>query len=883
MRTLQPVYALHVHNTVSLPNSWCRFLILTAVFLLFVLPLLSIPRMQPSARSHSATSFTAAQSSKTVSDDGVDRPAPVVGAQNTPPTQTFTGTASLRSWSSEEIGVGTTPIVKRLQPTGTSLLDGSVLIVGGFQSPPGPDTDPAAASAELYNPVTGTFRITGALVQPRFSHTATRLLDGRVLITGGFEYMALESAEIYDPATQTFSATGSMSRARTGHTATLLPDGRVLIVGGDDINPLSSTAEIYDPKTGTFSTTGSLQRRRSRHSATLLHDGRVLVAGGYGSIVYNGEIYDPATGTWTTTGSTQEPRNGHTATLLDDGRVLLVGGSNESTAAFRSAELYDPVTGLFTATASMQTPRRGHTATLLSDGTVVIIGGFDGTTGSVANVERYDPARNIFIAAGTMIEARELPATALLADGTILVVGGTLKESSAELYDPVTRTSDDTSRKLKGQRFDHTATLLPNGTVLIVGGIDYTTNSSHTLADAALYEPETRSFSTTGAMRENRYAHTATLLESGKVLITGGFRGAESLHSAEIYDPAKGSFATTGSMAVPRMGHTATLMQDGRVLITGGGRINNSGTIEPYRSAELYDPTTGRFTTVGSMQMERQLHTATLLVDGTVLVVGGYNFRGQNTAEIYDPATRTFSTTNAMTDARYRHTATRLLDGTVLIAGGMEGLTILASTEIYDPRRHRFIRSDSLVEDRYSHEATLMDDGIVLFTGGYSGSVSTPDAADVEVYDPGPQAFKTAGTMVGKSTDNTATVLEDGTVLIVGGTTGIVEVGKLRIENTYTGTLTIPTGWVSTATPTVTVTGSTTGTTVMDGSVNDGPWFRLQPGVAVETTVPPLEDGADQPIVLRLRDTSSSALVVVRGSIDIDTPRSRVLLPIIWR
>ena len=233
----------------------------------------------------------------------------------------------------------------------------------------------------------GTFSPTGSMETARSSPTATALPDGRVLIAGGASgqaesSVALASAELYDPATGTFSPTGSLATARGLHTATLLPDGRVLIAGGNDGSEVLASAELYDPATGKFSPTGPLATARDSHTATALSDGRVLIAAGYDGTrtrFASAELYDPTTGKFSPTGSLATARNGHTATLLSGGRVLITGGYDGSGYSV-SAELYDPATGTFGPTGSMTDARTYHTATLLSDGRVLIAGGgtYDG-------------------------------------------------------------------------------------------------------------------------------------------------------------------------------------------------------------------------------------------------------------------------------------------------------------------------------------------------------------------------------------------------------------------------------------------------------------------------------------------------------------------------
>jgi Galactose oxidase, central domain len=344
--------------------------------------------------------------------------------------------------------------------TATRLVDGRVLVAGGYAS-----NDFSLESATLYDPADDTFAPTGSLAAARGMHTATRLADGRVLIAGGgpaswsIGGAYLASAELYDPATGTFSPTGPMTTTREDHTATLLADGRVLITGGDDVGSHAvASAELYDPGTGTFSATGTMTTARGFHTATLLDDGRVLVVGGAaaawspGPYLASAELYDPTTGTFSSTGSMSVGRVYHIATLLADDRVLVAGGGGEYVdQSLASAELYDPDTGSFSSTGSMTAGRVYESATLLPDGRVLIAGGMpdggDYATGTfLASAETYDPATGSFAGSGQMAETRVYHTGTLLSDGRVLVTGGFGNRvvlaalDSAELYDPTTGT-----------------------------------------------------------------------------------------------------------------------------------------------------------------------------------------------------------------------------------------------------------------------------------------------------------------------------------------------------------------------------------------------------------------------------------------------------------
>ncbi len=342
-------------------------------------------------------------------------------------------------------------------------------------------------------------------------------------------------------ALPTWTPTGNLKTPRGGHTATLLPGGKVLVAGGwvDDHTPINS-AELYDIATGTWSVTGSLSSAYYGHTATLLPNGKVLVVGYRVNGLFS-ELYDPATGTWSP--NTVPPGLADAATLLPNGKVLMVWYTVTPDSPF--AHLYDPATLTWLPAATPTSVRNDSTATLLQNGSVLVAGG------------RSDPAP------GGWWEFEPEP-------------------TRAEVYDAL-------SDSWKGV-----------GTALILG------------------------------------LHTATLLPNGKVLLMGWGYGPAT---AKLYDPAAETFTDTGNFTVGRMCcHTATLLPNGKVLVAGG---RGAGGSDPSRSAELYDRDTGMWTSTSSLNTGRHSHTATSLPDGRVLVAGGVtheNWFALNSAEIYGPA-----------------------------------------------------------------------------------------------------------------------------------------------------------------------------------------------------------------------------------------------------
>jgi hypothetical protein len=375
------------------------------------------------------------------------------------------------------------------QPSASPAAVGSIGIQPSESVPVAVVSDGAPASGSpTLTPVQVSFAQAGNLTVERDTSTATRLLDGRVLIVGGYTEQPKgtvwnATAELFDPSTSTFAATGSMSVARDGNTATLLKDGRVLVAGGTNGTIALASAEIYDPGTGTFITTTSMSHARTSAVATLLADGRVLIAGGAtGSPASaSAEIYDPSGGKFTPTGSMSVGRSGPAATRLTDGRVLIVGGSGDTGLPLASAEIYDPRAGTFSAVGSLTYGRKFFTATLLASGKVLVAGGDDsqGPAQSqalvLASAELFDPVTGEFTQTGSMTTERRDHAATLMADGRVLVTGGNNPNSgpglrSAEIYSPATGTFSPTSQSMAHARYRHTGTLLADGRVLIVGG-----------------------------------------------------------------------------------------------------------------------------------------------------------------------------------------------------------------------------------------------------------------------------------------------------------------------------------------------------------------------------------------------------------------------------
>ena len=618
-----------------------------------------------------------------------------------PATGTFTPTGSMRT--------------ARSGHTATLLADGKVLVAGGGCNAGHGFCNAGSfldnlTSSELYNPKTGTWAATGSMHFQRQFFTATPLADGDVLVAGGFSSCDDDfcsdnrRAEVYDPVKGTWAVTGSMHKAREQFTATLLTNGAVLVAGGLNEGGFNSNqktyaeAELYDPTKGTWTVTGSMSRPRSGQAAVLLPGtGWVLATGGSGDST--SEVFRPALGQWVPTGSMTTPRTNLTATVLSNGNVLASGGTGNDGSAQATAELYRNSPGPLVA---------------ISPGSLSFGGQQVGTTGPAQNVTVTNDGTADLHVSGVAISGDDpgdfvaKGSCGVVVPGSSCSVGVQFAPTAIDVRQATVAVADDAPGSPQGfavngygrgpgswtptgslavRRDGAAATLLGNGDVLVAGGENEVSQGS--LSDAELYDPSTGTFSQTGSLNVARALVAGALLSDGDVLVVGGISNVPSaLSSAELYDPATGSWSLTTPMNAASYRLTPTVLTDGDVLVTGF----------PGSPPEVYDPVHATWTDTGPLPTLNEDATATLLGDGHVLVGGG----ATTAAALYDPGTNSWTATGSMAAVQEEPTATLLGNGDVLLAGGRD------PSRIHTPHDLGGVRPDDgeVVADRRTDAGT---------------------------------------------------------------------------------------------------------------------------------------------------------------------------------
>ncbi|MHB8135110.1 MAG: Kelch repeat-containing protein [Anaerolineaceae bacterium] len=635
------------------------------------------------------------------------------------------------------------------------------------------------------------WEFTSVMHSRRSYFTLSLLPDGRALATGGYYYDAgdhyLNSSEIFNPIDQHwYLVADSMSGPRRNHTATTLLDGRILVVGGENATEKLNTAEIFDPRTNMWSDVPAMSVSRVGHTATRLNDGRVVVVGGCFSnfaCTDTVEIYNPLTNSWTYFDDLSlTPRKNHAATLLPDGTVLVTGGTNLGVTPipyFNTVYLFNPVNNSWMPKASMSTTRSEHFMAVRRDGKVLVVGGYKnsllGNT-FIKSTEIYDPVLNTWTPSPNDVLYGRRGGTAILDPfGNFYLIGGYNADFPDGVFMTEKRDVDsETPWSMFAAiddfdtRYDHAAIQLINGGFLIAGGKTGVVGETY-LNTAEIYQNLSGSSTVyPNTLGDGVYSSAGTLLANGDLLITGGIGQAandstrECSKSAYIWSAALDERDDLPSMTYQRCGHTATLLKDGRVVVIGGSPTSTFST--DLRFVEILN---GDAWQVVSTPIETSGGTATLLPNGEILTIDLVN---KPYGILFNPDTLETRLTTGTYNGQYNgHTATLLPNGKVLIYGSsFENIM-----ELYDPATETFTEVSPPLHMFTNHSATLLEDGRVLFAGGRNtdNDYGLPDYPlfDVRIYNPGTNFWSTMADMHLAHRNHSAVLLLDGKVAVFGG------------------------------------------------------------------------------------------------------------------
>ena len=762
----------------------------------------------------------------------------------------------------------------------TSIPGGGVLVTGGF----GASGQPLAA-AQLFDPASLSFGAALAMTTARANHTATAyLLSGSayVLVAGGTGSSgALASGEIYVPGTGFVALAAAMPSARQLHAANAVPSSSgsaVVLTGGQgsDGTAATPTTLVFTPSStpanGSFAApSGQIAPGRWSHAALTLQDGSIFVAGGFvstGTPTTSCADYAPASGIAQTRAPLPAAQAGALAVTLPSGLAWFAGGTG-ATPALDTAYTVDPDLDTFIPIGSLPVYAGDGASAVLPNRNMLATGGYGmvylgggastGIMGALTEAALYDPVEGIFTPTGPMNTARYQHTATLLGNGTVLVAGGQLaptdpdfssilkllddaQTDNAQLLPVAAQINLDASAIYTTVNAFQNALAAPfSGEVALYTSVDWShtwyvpccwVNHGCCSADMNEWTPyyNVPASLGTGVVNGNTYvlewsypsyeafldasvgndlpSLSQVLVQASEIeeLSTGSgvppqfplsidmieadvaadltqaiaeieaYTGA-ALFSAEIYNPSTASFAASGTMAYVRWQHTATLLPDGRVLLVGGTGFPASALTFPVppgqilANAEIYDPGDGSFTLLAAQLPQPTCwHSATLLGNGLVLIAGGMSSSTEylTTALLFDPATAQFAAIQPMLTARARHAAVLQPDGSVLMAGGFTtGGTATNAAELFQPDAGLFAKLPPMLEARAALSAELLPDGTTLLAGGF-GSSGAP-LANAEIYQPASGSFAGPIPMTQATAAAVAARLPDGGVAVAGG------------------------------------------------------------------------------------------------------------------
>jgi hypothetical protein len=683
--------------------------------------------------------------------------------------------------------------------------------------------------------------------QPTFNaNTALLLTDGTVMVqaylTGNWWRLTPDNTGSYINGTWSQLASMPSGYGPLYYASAVLPDGRVVIEGGEYNLSLTvvetNLGAIYNPASNTWTSIAAPSGWNNIGDAqsVVLANGTFMLGN---CCSFLQALLNASNLTWTITGTGKADGNSEEGwELLPSGNTLVIDTSDRNSSQDSNVELYNPSSGSWSSTGftpvdlvNTQCSIEIGPAVLRPDGTVFAAGG-------IGNTAVYNPSSGIWSVGPTFPAGYGSPDApgALLPDGNVLVqvspfpsasncsnppapslfyefngttltavpapphapsdpsfVGRMLVLPTGQILwtDQTTGVEIYTSSGTYNSSWEPSVSSFPSSVMAgsfnnVISGTQFNGLSQGAMygddAQAATNYPlvritnnstghvfyaKTHNHSTmgvaTGSANVSTQFDVPTHTETGASTLAVVANGIPSI-SVPITVTQGDFFSLTGSMSTTRNLHTATTLQDGTVLVAGGYQRS---------SAEVYSPSTGTTSVVGSMHAARWGQTATRLNNGLVLIAGGCTGSGtcSSTAELYNPSTRAFALTGSMSTPRDLHTATLLASGKVLITGGCNGGNGCdLSAEIYDPSTGAFSLTGSMSTRRYSHTATLLSSGKVLVAGGCTGGGSCLSTA--EIYDPTAGTFAITGSMHEDRYEQTAAPLNNGQVLIAGGCNG---------------------------------------------------------------------------------------------------------------
>ena len=589
----------------------------------------------------------------------------------------------------------------------------------------------------------------------------------------------------------------------------------------------------------------------------------------------DGSVQDiTSSASWTTS-------NQSAATLSGNGLASGVANGTSTITAFYGSTSEAAVLTVTGSTLTLNTSRYQHNATLLNNGSVLIAGGVNcpsaGSCTYLNSAEMYSPTSGAFANTGSMATSRTAPAV-LLGNGKVLIAGGYSCDSSgncaslssAEIYDPNAGTFSGAGN-MTIDRYGHTMTLLGSGQVLIAGGETCSSATSCTVLNTAeLYNPVAGTFTATGNLNAARFNASAVELSSGKVLIAGGFNGANYPAVAELYNPVADTFSVGASLNTPRANSTATFLNNGQVMIAGGSTCNSPGC--PTAATELYSGGSFHYPTypTGNMNVSRFDQTATLLTNGQIFLAGGYDSCASScisdgTTEIFDPQAYSFTSSQALSSGRSGHTATLLTDGSVLLVGGINSGLTLSSSDSYQPTSLALPQLASIAISP-SNPPVVLGTTLSLAATGYNSSGNPLNNSQTPlqsvIWNSSSPSVATVSNAAGSAGIINA--------LSAGTTTITASVGTITASTEVTVTASLVSIAVSPSNPTVSLGSTQTLQLTATGTYSDGSIINLTSDVtwsSSNSSVATVFDIPGNPAVVVSASAGSTTITAAFGNI----------------